>query len=106
MCRIRKQLLFLPLPGRMDLCHLEHTLCQRTGLIKDHILNLGQDFQITGALYQHTSCGSSADPAKETKRYGDYQCAWAADNQECQGTEYPGSPVRWILQNQKIYKWR
>ena len=109
-CRFRKsrQLqLFLRcdfhcfLPG-----NVEFALRQRTGLIHDHCLCVGQCFQIVTALDQHTVFRSTTDPAEETQRHGNDQCTRTGNNQERQcpidpaGERLTGDQRRHYCQNE------
>ena len=49
----------------VDFIYLEHTLRQRSGLVKYHISCLGQRLQIVGTFDQHSCIASSSDPGKK-----------------------------------------
>ena len=56
--------------GVMDAGHLEDPLGEGAGLVKDHIVGLGEDLQVVGPLHQHpVLAGPPPMPAKKDREW-------------------------------------
>ena len=75
--------------GGMDAHHLECTLRQGAGLVKDHNTGIGQLFEVGRALDEDAAGTGTADAAEEAQRDRDDQCAGAGDDEEGQGAVDP-----------------
>ena len=91
--RIFQKLLILQLTV-VDPVDFKYAFGERPCLVKYNQLCLRQCFQIIRSFDQNSRIARAANPRKETKRNTDDQRARTADHKKCQGTVYPGSPVR------------
>ena len=81
---------------------LKGSLGQGACFVEDHRVHLGEGFQIVGALNQHTCPAGAAETCKKGQGDADDQGAGAGDNQEDQGSVYPGAPAGFRAPNQQI----
>ena len=72
---------------------LEHSLGQRSGLVKYHYARLAECFQVVGTLDEHALFAGPADTGEEAQRDAYDQCAGAARHEEGQRAVNPGPPV-------------
>ena len=76
----------------MDGCHLENSLRERTGLVKNDASYLRQGLKPIRALDQNSMTGGSSDAGEETQRNGYYEGARAGDYEEAEGPVEPFHP--------------
>ena len=76
----------------VDAHDLKDALGQGAGLIKDHIIGLGERLQIVGAFDQHAGVAGPADAGEKAEGDADDQGTGAADDQEGQGAVDPVAP--------------
>ena len=64
------------------------SFCNRSCFIHNYCFDIFQRFNGHTALKQNIFLGCSTDTGKECQRYGKYQSAGTADNQEGQGRQH------------------
>ena len=81
---------------RMDVIYRKYAFCKRSRLIENNSVDLRQDFHISGALYEDTVFGCTADTTEERQRNRYDECAGTGYYKEyaCSRKPYlPNLPV-------------